>query len=75
MCLLPFWGHCVLVDLNKCDLSISLTFFKVRIPLLACGFIMGWGSVSFHYRVTVTLTSDLISSIIVSEAYLLHYMR
>ena len=36
---------------------------------------MRWGSVSFHFGVTVTLTCDLISSTVVSVAYLLHYLR
>ena len=38
---------------------------------------MGWRSVTYHFQVTVTLTftSDLVLRIIVSEAYLLYYLR
>ena len=68
-------GHCDL-DLwpsfkNYCVRSISLIFFKVRIPNLVCICILGWGSVTYHFQVTVTLTSDLVLMIIVSGAYLI----
>ena len=55
--------------------SISPLFFEVGIPNLVCGYILGWGSVAYHFRVTVTLTSDLVLRIIVSGAYLLYYLR
>ena len=57
--------------------SISPIFFEVGIPNLVCGYILGWGSVAYHYRVTVTLTltSDLLFRIIMSGAYLLYYLR
>ena len=57
--------------------SISPIFFEVRIPNLVCGYILGWRSVAYHFRVTVTLTltSDLVFRIIVSGAYLLYYWR
>ena len=58
--------------LGRCDLdlspsfkiysvwSISLNiFFEVRIPNLVCICILGWGIVTYHFRVTVTLNSDL----------------
>ena len=50
--------------------SISPIFFEVGIPNLVCGYILGTGSVAYHIRVTVTLTltSDLVFRIIVSEA-------
>ena len=37
---------------------------------------MGWHSVTYHFQVTVTLTltSDLVFRIIVSEAYLLYHL-
>ena len=38
--------------------SISPIFFEVGIPNLMCGYILGWHSVTYHFRVTVTLTSD-----------------
>ena len=57
--------------------SISPIFFEIGIPNLVCGYILGWGSVAYHFRVTVTLTltSDLVFRIIVSGAYLLYYLR
>ena len=57
--------------------SISPIFFEVGIPNLVCGYILGWRSVAYHFRVTVTLTltSDLVFRIIVSGAYLLYYFR
>ena len=55
--------------------SISPIFFEVGIPNLVCGYILGWRSVVYYFRVTVTLTSDLVFRIIVSGAYLLHYLR
>ena len=54
---------------------ISPKFFEVGIPNLVCGYILGWRSVAYHFRVTVTLTSDLVFRIIVSGAYPLHYLR
>ena len=56
---------------------ISPIFFEVGIPNLMCGCILGWRSVTYHLRVTVTLTltSDLVFRIIVSGAYLLYYLR
>ena len=70
--------------LGNCDLDlwpsfknyrvrrISLIFFEVGIPNLVCICILEWGSVTCHFRVTVTLTSDLVLIIIVSGAYLLY---
>ena len=55
--------------------SISPIFFEVGISNLVCGCILGWRIVAYHFRVTVTLTSDLVFSIIVSGAYLLYYLR
>ena len=54
---------------------ISPIFFEVGIPNLMCEYILGWQSVVYHFPVTVTLTSDLVFSIIVSGAYHLHYLR
>ena len=39
-----------------------------------CECIMGWQSVTNHFQVTVTLTSDLVFRIIMSGAYLLYYL-
>ena len=45
---------------------ISSMFFEVGIPNLVCGCILGWQSVAYHFRVTVTLTltSDLVFMVI-----------
>ena len=45
---------------------ISPIFFEVGIPNLVCGCILGWRSVVYHFRVTVTLTltSDLVFIVI-----------
>ena len=60
-----------------CVRYISPIFFEVGIPNLVCGYILGWLSVAYHFRVTVTLTltSDLVFRIIVSGAYLFYYLR
>ena len=34
--------------------------FKIGIPNVVCGYILGWRSVVYHFQVTVTLTSDLV---------------
>ena len=54
--------------------SISPIFFEVGILNLVCGYILGWRSVAYHVRVTVTLTltSDLVFRVIMSGAYLLY---
>ena len=52
--------------------SISPIFFEVGILNLVCGYILGWRSVAYHFRVTVTLTSHLVLRIIKSQAYLLY---
>ena len=43
---------------------ISHIFFEVGIPNLVCGCILGWWSVAYLFRVTVTLTSDLVFIVI-----------
>ena len=63
-CHIPFLGQCDF-DLwpsfkNYCVPSISLIFFKLGIPNLVCGCILGYRSVMYHFWVTVTLTSDLV---------------
>ena len=72
------FGHCDL-DLwpsfnNVCVWSISLILLEIGIPNLVCGCILGW-NVTYHFRVTVTFTYDLVLRIIVSGAYLLYYLR
>ena len=43
---------------------ISPIFFEVGIPNLVCKCILGWRSVAYHFRATVTLTSDLVFIVI-----------
>ena len=47
--------------LNKYIWSISLLLFEGGIPNLVCECILEWWIVPFHFQVTVTLTSDLVS--------------
>ena len=54
---------------------VSPIFLGVGIPNLMCGCILGWRSVACHFGVTVTLASDLVFGIIMSDAYLLYYLR
>ena len=80
-CHISFSDHCDLdLDLspsfkNYCVQSISLIFFEVGIPNLVCACIMGWRSVTYHFQVTMTLTSDLVFRIILSGLYLLYSLR
>ena len=55
--------------------SISPTIFEVDILNLVCACILGWRIVLYRLGVTVSLVFDLISRIIVSGAYHLHYLR
>ena len=54
---------------------ISPIFFEVGIPNLVCGCILGWQSVAYHFRVTVTLTSDLVFIVIKCPSVPLHVRR
>ena len=87
-CRIPFSGHCDLdLDLWLSFIVITMSvrpsdplrvqcisplFFEVGILNLICGCILGWWSVAYHFRVTVTLTSNLVLRIIVYGAYLLY---
>ena len=51
------WTWPDLVSRNWC---ISPIFFEIGIPNLVCKFILGCRSVTNHFWVTVTLTSDLV---------------
>ena len=55
----------------NCVQNISLIIFELGIPNLVCGCIFGLWSVMYHLRVTVILTYDLVSKVIMSGAYLL----
>ena len=65
----------VCLSVPLCVRSISPIFFEVGIQNLVCGYILGCWSVTYHFRVTVTLTSDLVFRIIMSRAYLYYYLR
>ena len=64
-----------LVLKNNCGRSTSHILFEIGIPNLVCECILGWSSVLYHLRVSVTLTFDLICRIIVSRTYLLYYLN
>ena len=76
-CHIPFSGHCGLDILpsfkNYCVLSITHIFFEVGIPTFVCGCILGWGSVTYQFRVIMILTSDLVFRKIMSGASLLYF--
>ena len=46
-----------------------LLLFEVGIPNLECKCILEWGIVLFHFPVTVTLTSDLVSRIGITSIF------
>ena len=58
-----------------CVRCISPIFFEVWIPNLVFGCILGWRCMAYHFRVTVTLTFDLVFRLIVIGAYLLYCER
>ena len=65
-----------LVFFNSYIWSISLLLFEVRVPNLVCECILEWQIVPFHFPVSVTLTSDLVSRICIeSSASLLYSLR
>ena len=64
-----------LVFLKNHVQSISLILLKVGIPNLMGGCNFGCQSVTYHFWVTFTLTSDLVCRIIVSRTYLLYYLK
>ena len=56
--------------------SISILLFEVGIPNFVCECILEWRIYPFHFPVSVTLTSDLVSRIgIKSGALLLYSLR
>ena len=66
-CCVPFTGHC---DIDLCPSfknnpvpSISLILLKVGIPNLVCVCNFGWPSVTYHFQVTLTLTSVIWPSL------------
>ena len=65
-CHVPYLGHCDLDLWPSFKIIMSrayLILFEVGISNLVCGCNLGWGSVAYHNKVTVTLnlTSDLVS--------------
>ena len=55
-----FGGHCVL---------------EIRIRNLVCGCVFGCQSAAYQFPVSVTLILYLVSSIIMSGAYLIYHLR
>ena len=43
----------------NCVRSTSLILFEIGIPKLMCECILGWWNATYHFWVTLTLTSDL----------------
>ena len=74
-CHIPFLGHCDLDPDLVFRIIMSRAYFlysAVAIPNLVCECI----NVPFHFRVTLTLTSDRVSRIgIEFGAYLLYSLR
>ena len=64
-----------LVSRNCIEWCISPIFFEVGIQNVMCKCVLGWRSVTYHFCVTVTLTSDLVLRIILSGAYFLYSLR
>ena len=54
-----------LISRNCFESDISPILFEVGIPNLVWKCILGWWSVTYHIRVTVTLTFDLVLRILV----------
>ena len=76
-CHVSVLGHCNLDIISRINLSgeYPSILFEVGIPNFVYGCIFGWSYVAYHFWVTVILTYDLVSRIIVSGAYLLYYLR
>ena len=64
-CRAPFTGHC---DLDQVLRIIVILNIESRNPKV------GVRTVTYHFRVTLTLTSDIFCRIIVSRTYLLNYL-
>ena len=60
MCQVPFLSHCDLNLVSRIIVFVSYPIlFVVGVINLVCGCILGWGSLVYHFQVTVTLTSFL----------------
>ena len=59
-----------LVSRNCIESGLYSIFFEIGIPNFVCKCILEWRSVMYHFRVTMTLTSDQVLRMIVSRAYL-----
>ena len=57
---LPFSSHCDLALFLEFVSGAYFILFEVGIPNFVCGYIFGWWIVTYHFGVTVTLTSDLV---------------
>ena len=69
-CSVPFSGHCDVTSDLVFKIIVSgayLILLEVGIPNLVCVCILGWQSVTFIPRVTVTLTCDIVSRICIES--------
>ena len=73
-CPRPFGVTVILTSDLVSRIGINSIYFEVGIPNLVCGCFLGWPSVAYHFRVTVTLTSDLVFIIIMFRAFLRYYL-
>ena len=62
-------------DDQTLNAGLEVLCFLCTPKKLVSGCILGWQIVAYHFRVTVTLTSDLVFRIIVSGAFLLYHLR
>ena len=74
-CHVSVLGHCNLDLISRLNLSGEYPSIYIGIPNLVYGCIFRWCYVAYHFSVTVILTYDLVSRIIVSGAYLLYNLR
>ena len=59
-CPVLFSGHCGLNSDLVSRIGITSLFFEVGIPNLVCGCILGWPSLVYTFRVTVTFSFGLV---------------
>ena len=59
-CQVLFWGHCDFELMSRIIVSGAyLLLFEVGITNIVCECILGWRSVTYHFQITVNLTSFL----------------
>ena len=76
-CCIPSLGHCDLDLVSYIGVNFSaylLYSLRQEFRNLVCGCILEWRCVTYHFRVAVALTSDLVFRLIMSGAYLLYFL-